>query len=371
MPCDYQKLPHLGIQTLAPYVPGQSIEALMKERGIVNIIKLASNENPLGCSPSVQDALASLSPKHIATYPLASQHPLRQTIADKLQVNADMITLGNGSDALVSLCQVCFALHRDAFVLTHDYAFMTYAIQAQTLGIPVVSSPLLSNWSVDIDAMIAACTEKTALIFIANPNNPTGLLIQQKDIERLLNNIPPSTILVLDEAYYEYIETDDKPNLLSLLNTHSNLIIMRTFSKIYGLAGLRLGYAIADPAITALLQRVLLPFTVNGAALVAGMAALEDSAFIQRSFDNNRVGLKQLQDGLTHLGLSYLQTSGNFITFDCQGDSLSLYRRLQEQGIIVRPLQPYGLNHHLRVTIGTPEQNDRFLNTMKELIHEK
>ncbi|WP_035893567.1 pyridoxal phosphate-dependent aminotransferase, partial [Legionella oakridgensis] len=273
MPCDYNLLPHPGIQTLAPYVPGKSAEELAQEQGIKDIIKLASNENPLGCSPRIIEALTNMSGTKIATYPAVTNHPLRPMLAEKLSIDSEMITLGNGSDVLFSLMMTCFALHRNKEILVHDQSFIAYRVFAKTLGIPIISTPLKANWEVDIDAMIHACHEKTALIFIPNPNNPTGLLLELAEIRRLLNHIPDSTILVLDEAYHEYVHHPEYQHSIRLLSEHPNLIITRTFSKAYGMAGLRLGYAIANKEITAILQRANPPFTVNQAALVAGTAA--------------------------------------------------------------------------------------------------
>jgi histidinol-phosphate aminotransferase len=367
MPCNFNLLPHTGIQTLAPYIPGKSADEVAREQGLTSIIKLASNENPLGCSQLVVKALAAVSSKQIATYPIAVHHPLRNKLASKLAVDIDMITLANGSDALFPLLQTIFALHCDKHILTHDCAFIAYGIYAKTLGIPVVSTPLLSNWQVDIDALITSCNEKTALIFLASPNNPTGVLVSQAEITRILQNIPSTTILVVDEAYYEYVNKADKLNTISLLATYPNLVITRTFSKAYGLAGLRLGYSITNSEIAAIIQRVLPPFAVNEIALVAASAALDDDEFIRISVDNNEQGLQKLEHGLTALGLNYLPSAGNFITFNCKTDTTLLYQKLQQHGIIVRPLHPYGLNNYLRVTVGSQQQNYRFLETLNKL----
>ena len=374
---DYNQLPHGGIRNLAPYVPGKSADELARERGLTDIIKLGSNENPLGCSLRVTQALAQLTPREIADYPMSIHHPLRQKLADKLNVDKHMITLGNGSDSLFCSLLTCFALHTDKSILTHDYAFSSYAIQAKTLGIPVVSTLLKPTFEIDFDAMIQACNDKTAIIFMANPNNPTGLLINQEDITRLLERIPKTTIFVLDEAYYEYVADPAKAYSIDLLNKHPNLVITRTFSKAYGLAGLRLGYAIANPQITALLYRIQLPFVVNIAALTAATAALDDDEFIKQTIQLNEAGLKQMQHGLTALGLPHLPTAGNFITIDCKTDGMPLYQRLLDYGIIVRPLHPYGLNNYLRITIGTHAQNNRLLDvlstvtTNERALHEK
>jgi histidinol-phosphate aminotransferase len=371
MPCDYARLPHKGIQSLKPYIPGKSAEKLAEEQGLDDIIKLASNENPLGCSHLVTNALAALSSHQISTYPIASQHPICAKLATKLGIDVNMLTLTSGSEALISLLQTCFALHSNKHILIPTYSFIAYSIHANALGIPFLSTPVLPNWQADIDALISCCNDKTALIFLANPNNPTGSLIKHGEIQRLLEHIPQTTILVLDEAYYEYVSDTDKLDTLSLLNAHPNLVVARTFSKVYGLAGLRLGYAISNPQINSILQRVMSPFAVNEVALLAGNAALDDDEFIQQSINNNVQGLKQIQHGLTKLGISYLPTAGNFITFDCKTDATPLYQKLLQCGIILRPLHPYGLNNYLRVTIGTEEQNTRFLNKLKELHHEK
>jgi len=364
MPCDYSLLPHPGIQTLAPYVPGKSIEAVAREQGLTNIIKLASNENPLGCSSKVIEALTQLSPHRIATYPIATSYEFPSKLAAYLGIPESQLTVSNGSDALFPLLLTCFALHRNKHALIHEYAFIAYSIYAKTLGIPVVNVSLHPNWEVDIEALIQACTAQTALIFLANPNNPTGIPISYTDIKHLLTAIPDSTIVVLDEAYYEYHPNPDANASLRLLADHSNLVITRTFSKAYGLAGLRLGYAIAHQEITAILQRAMPPFTINQAALVAGSAALEDPDFIKETAILNTEGLQQLQQGLNDLGLDYLPTAANFITVNFKTDTTALYQALQQQGVIVRPLHPYGLNDYMRISTGTLQQNKRFLDTL-------
>jgi len=367
---DYQKLPHAGIRQLQPYIPGKPIRELELELGITDIIKLASNENPLGCSPLVQQALAGMSPGQIAAYPAPNVHPLKQRLSQKLKVSEASIILGNGSDMLFTVLLTTFGLHRNKPVLTHDKAFMTYGIQAQTLGIPMTITPLRADWQVDIDALIAASREPAAMIILANPNNPTGSLIPLTEIKRLLAGMAESTILVMDEAYYEFAYPAGDSSSLALLDSHPNLVITRTFSKAYGLAGLRLGYAIASPEIIALLQRVQLPFAVNEAALEAALAALEDDDFVSASVAVNAQGLIQLRAGLESLSLTCLPSSCNFITFDCGMDGQVIYQGLLKQGIIVRPLTPYGLTNFLRVSVGKPEQNARFLDSIAVLIEQ-
>lgn len=364
MPLDPFRLPHPGIQSLAPYVPGKSAEDLAKEQGLTDIIKLASNENPLGCSKKAVKALARLHGHQIATYPTYTHHPIYEKIANKTSLNADRITLGNGSDSLFTLFMMCFALHSDKHIITHEHAFISYGIQAKAMGIPVVTTPLRTDWQVDIDAMLTACNDKTAIIFLPNPNNPTGVLVKSEEVLRLVKNIPETTILVLDEAYHEYVDAKLRLPAHELLEKYPNLIITRTFSKAYGLAGLRLGYALANAEVTSLLHKVQPPFTVNQAALTTAFAALDDEAFIDQSIRTNQEGLVQIQTGLTKLQRTYLPTAGNFITFDCHQDASPVYQALLRKGIIVRPLHPYGLNNYLRVTIGTQEQNSRFLEAL-------
>lgn len=364
MPCDFKALPHPGIRGLDPYVPGKAADRVANEQGLTDIIKLASNENPRGCSTSVLEALAALTPLELATYTITKHHILHKQLAEHVQIDQEAIFLSNGSDFIFHILLECFALHTNKHILTHDCAFISYEVQANTLGISIQKVALSANWNVDIDALIKACSKKTAIIFIANPNNPTGLLIKSAEIIRLLDNIPDSTLLVLDEAYYEYTPEHQRSDASAWLAKYPNLILTRTFSKAYGLAALRLGYALAHPNIIALLYRIQLPFCVSQAALTAGMAALKDQNFIQETIQLNTNGLNQIQDGLNQLNLKYLPSTCNFITFDCGRNAVLLDQALQKRGIITRPLNPYGLEQHLRVTIGTSEQNTRFLNAL-------
>jgi len=362
------KLTHPGIQSLSPYVPGKTIEEVAREQGITDIIKLASNENAWGCSTAVHRVLTELSNQMISLYPNSISHPFRDKLAHFLGVKTNMLTLSNGSDLIMCLLLICFALHSDKHVLTHDYAFSTYEIQANTLGIPICITPT-HNWQVDIDAMINTCTTKTALIFLANPNNPTGLLIPHGEIKRLIESIPKTTILVLDEAYYEYARTVYQANSIELLAKHPNLVITRSFSKAYGLAGLRLGYALADPDITKLLYSVQLPFAVNHVAMAAASAAIDDQAFIERTVELTAQGRQQLQRGLDKLNIAHLPSTTNFITMDCGMDGGIVFQQLQTYGIIVRPLHAYRMDNYIRVTIGTAEQNKRFLETIALILN--
>jgi histidinol-phosphate aminotransferase len=361
----YDLFPHAGIQQLQPYKPGKSIAELAREQGLSDIIKLASNENPLGCSPRVQELLAQISPTEIiAIYPSPVIHPLMDRLAKFLGIDTQALFLSNGSDYLYNILLMCFCLHQQKHLLTHQYAFSTYEIQAQSLGIPVVKVAT-HNWEVLVDDLIAACTAETGLICLANPNNPTGIMIPPGEMKRLLDNIPESTLVVIDEAYYEYSQLHCPYDSIAWLKQYPHLVLTRTFSKIYGLAGLRLGYAMANPEIIQLLRRVQLPFMVNQLAMSAGVTALEDQDFVQRTLTLTQYGLGQLREGLEASGYACLPSAGNFISFDCGQDGLPIYQQLLNQGIIVRPLHPYQMNQYLRVSVGTEAQIQRFLTALR------
>lgn len=370
MTVNFQDFPHPGIRSLIPYKPGKSIEELAREKGITDIIKLGSNENPLGCSPLALSALRTMSPHTLALYPSPNNHPLIPKLAKKLHINSNQLFVSNGSDYIYTILLESFSLHQNKHILLHDYAFSTYEVQAHALNIPVRSVAIDEDWQVNINALIAACNEQTSIIFLANPNNPTGVLISQKKMKRLLENIPESTLLVIDEAYYEFASSQQDCNSIEWLAEHPNLVITRTFSKIYGLAGLRLGYAIAHPSIIDILQRVQLPFTVNQAALTTAHAALDDENFINSSLQTNAAGMQQMRAGYDALGIDYLPSACNFLTFNCKEDSVSLYNYLLDKGIIVRPLHPYKMNNYIRATIGTREQNTRLLDALRSYYHQ-
>lgn len=363
---NFKQLTHSGIQSLKPYVPGKSLTDLAKTLGSQEIIKLASNENVLGCSPQALAAVHNLNQEDSSIYPTSMSHPMRSELAKHLGIDADMLTISNGSDLLIGLLITCFALQSDKHILTHDYAFVSYAIQAKVYGVPVVSTPT-NNWEVDIDAMIDACNKKTAIIFLANPNNPTGTLIKHQEIKRLVESIPQQTILVVDEAYYDYAKDAYEGSSIDLLKNHPNLVVMRTFSKAYGLAGYRIGYIASCPEISSLVYSIQLPFSVNIAAMSAASAALKDQAFIQRTIDMNYQGLHQLKEGLNKLGINYIPSHANFITINCDKDASIIANELEKSGIIVRPLAPCGMPCYLRITIGTQKQNAKVLESLAQI----
>lgn len=369
----YQDLVSPGIRQLHPYVPGKPVEQLAKESGLTDIIKLASNENPLGCSVLAKQALVNLSATQIAQYPSALNHPLYKHLAEQLDISPQRLFLSSGSDYIFWFLLTAFGVgHHQRHVLTHQYAFITYAIQAQTLGVSLVTTPVNAAFIVDIDAIITACKQHdVALIFIANPNNPTGISIGQDQITRLLQSIPSSTIVVLDEAYHEYAYPEGNRYSFDLQAQYPNLVITRTFSKIYGLASVRLGYAIADPEIIELLWRIQLPFTVSNLALEAGLAALGDANFFQQSLAVNQAGKAQLLAGFKQLQLLSMPSDTNFLTVHFEKQAQTVYTALLDHGIIVRPLTPYLLDEYLRISVGTEQQNVRLLQALETIMEKK
>lgn len=365
----FLSLPHVGIQTLTPYQPGKSIESTAREYHLKNIIKLASNENPLGCSPNVLLALEQLSPMQLATYPSAAHHKLPEQLSRKHGLKPEQILLSNGTDALFSLIMTTFALHTGRTMLTHEYAFSAYTIQAQTLGVPFKTAPINQDWTLNVDALLESIEPNTGILFLANPNNPTGILTPSADIKKILAALPETTLFVLDEAYIDYC--DEYENTVTWLSAYPNLILLRTFSKIYGLAGLRLGYAMGQADIISLLAKAQLPFTINQLALQAGSVALEDQAFIQKTLQVNKTGMEKMLVGLQALSLKPVISKGNFITVDCLQAAHWIYEALLQQGIIVRPLAAYGLPNHLRITIGTPTQIERVLKALSIILNKE
>jgi histidinol-phosphate aminotransferase len=359
MPRNFLQLPHVGIQNLAPYIPGKSARELQQEQGINNIIKLASNENPLGCSPLVIEKLGGIAPADISIYHPTAVQALRAQLAQKLGVGEHMIFLANGSDAIFPLVLMSFALHRAKQLLVQKFGFNVPVIQAQVLGIPIRTLPVNSAWLIDVEQLISWCTQDIGIVYLANPNNPTGTKLSEEAIAHILESIPDSCMFLLDEAYHEYQE--NFASAVPLLAKYPNLIITRTFSKAYGLAGLRLGYAIGHSSVISVLQKIVLSFSVNYYALIAGEVALEDQAFVQLTRQSNEHGLKQIKSHLDDMGFSYLPTFGNFITIDCKQDGKPIIEALQREGIIIRPLHPYNMSNFIRVSIGTQEQNAQFL----------
>lgn len=365
MAVDYQSLAVKGVQALSPYQPGKPIEELARELGLnpAEIIKLASNENPLGPSEKALSA-ARKALDELCLYPDGNGFELKNALASRFGVGMDQITLGNGSNDVLEVIARCF-VDTQSEVIFSQYAFAVYPIVTQAIGAKGVSVPA-KDWGHDLDAMAAAISDRTKLIFIANPNNPTGTVHTAEAIEAFLAKVPERVLVVLDEAYCEYLTGDEFPDGIQLLNRYPNLIVCRTFSKAWGLAALRAGYSISSPAIADILNRVRQPFNVDSVALAAATAVLKDDAYLQRSREVNQAGLRQLAEGFDRMGLPYIPSFGNFIAVEVGEQSAGIYQALLSHGVIVRPVTGYGMPRHLRVSVGLPEENERFLDALAQ-----
>lgn len=363
MSIDYQSLAVKGVQALSPYQPGKPIDELARELGLNpdSIIKLASNENPLGPSSKALSA-ASDALEELCRYPDGNGFELKQALSARFDVKASQITLGNGSNDVLEVITRCFADHASEVVFS-QYAFAVYPLVTQAIGATGVSVPA-KDYGHDLDAMAAAVTERTKLVFVANPNNPTGTVHGAGAIEAFLDRIPARVLVVLDEAYCEYLQGEGYVDGLSLLERYPNLIVTRTFSKAWGLASLRVGYSISSPEIANVLNRVRQPLNVDSLALAAATAVLSDEDYLQRSREVNALGMKQLEAAFGGMGLDYIPSAGNFIAVDVGEQAADINQLLLEQGVIVRPIAGYGMPRHLRVSIGLPEENDRFIESL-------
>jgi len=365
MACDFIALATPGVQKLSPYQPGKPIEELERELGITDIIKLASNENPLGCSPRVLTAIDS-GLSELALYPDGNGFILKQALSDFYHRPLAEITLGNGSNDILELVGRAFLQPGDEAIYA-QHSFAVYPLVVQAVGATGITVPA-RNWGHDLAAMAKAVTAKTRVIFIANPNNPTGTWVEKDELDAFFKAVPEQVLVVLDEAYGEYVEASDFPDGMDYLSPYPNVIVSRTFSKAYGLAGLRVGYAFAHPDITNVLNRVRQPFNVNALALRAAVAALNDQDFVARSRALNRAGMLQITEGVQSLGLSVIPSCGNFLCVHLQRAGLPVYEALLRQGVIVRPVTNYGMPEYIRVTIGAPAENERFLAALKAVL---
>ncbi len=366
MTCDYIQLANSGIQQLKPYEPGKPIEELERELGVTDIVKLASNENPLGASHKALHALKHLHDLHL--YPDGATFSLKAALAEKLGVDSKQLTLGNGSNDVLDLIARAYLQEGDEAIFS-EYAFAVYPIVTLACNARPVQVP--SNlFGHDLAAMAEAVTDRTRVVFVANPNNPTGTWFNAHALDEFLSRIPERVIVVVDEAYFEYVEESHYPNGIERLGKYPNLIVTRTFSKIYGLAGLRVGYGVSSPEIADVLNRVRQPFNVNTPAQAAAEAALQDDDHIENSRSENTSGLVQIAEGLQGLHLEQIPSVANFIAFDCGQPALPVYEGLLKEGVIVRPLGGYGMPNHLRVTVGTSGENERFLIALKHVLQD-
>ncbi len=365
MSCDFLSLANSGVQKLHPYQAGKPTDELERELGITNIVKLASNENPLGLAQSVKDALQS-ELAELTRYPDANGYYLKEALATKYNVELNQVTLGNGSNDLLELIARAFVDSSNE-VMFAQHAFVVYPLVTQAIGATAVAVPA-KDFGHDLDAMAAAITDKTKLIFIANPNNPTGTFLEQDEIKAFLNKVPSDVLVVLDEAYFEYAAAERRGNAIAWIEQFPNLIVSRTFSKAYGLAGLRVGYTISNPDIADILNRVRQPFNCNALALKAAQTVLQDEQYLADSVALNNAGLADLCAFFAKNDLQYIPSMGNFITVNVGKSGDEVYQQLLQQGVIVRPITGYGLPNHLRISIGTEAENQRFIEALTNVL---
>lgn len=365
MSCDFLSLAKKGVQALQPYQPGKPIDELKRELGLTDVIKLASNENPLGLSPRVKKLLIE-NLDSLTLYPDGAGFELKQALSEKLGVHPKQIVLGNGSNDVLDLIGLCF-LDESTSAVFSQYAFVVYPIMVQYLGARAIEVKA-KNWGHDLDAMLAAIQPDTRIVFIANPNNPTGTWLEHEDLHAFMKNVREDIVVVLDEAYTEYSCDNDFADGMVLLKEFPNLIVTRTFSKAYGLAGLRVGYSVSSPEIADIVNRVREPFNVNTLGQLAAVEVLKDKEYLEESIRVNNVGRRQLEAGFEAMNVSYIPSQGNFITFDTQQDAMEVYKKLLAKGVIVRPIVPYGMPQHLRVSIGLESENAIFLQALKQVL---
>jgi len=360
-----------GVQALQPYTPGKPIGELERELGIRHAIKLASNENPLGPSAAVLEALRG-ELAALARYPDGNGFALKSALSDRLGIAASGITLGNGSNDILELVARAFLSTRSSAVFS-AHAFAIYPLLTQAIGArgniaPAHDGSRGPEYGHDLEAMLAAVDDDTRVIFIANPNNPTGTWVNSGALCAFLERVAEDVIVVVDEAYFEYVDEADYPQTLPWIETFPNLLVTRTFSKAYGLASLRVGYGVSQPALADVLNRVRQPFNVNGLALAAAVAALGDADHLADSIAVNRRGLRQLNAGLQRLGLDSIRSAANFICVNVGRDPAAVYAALLREGIIVRPVDNYDLPGYLRISIGLPEENQACLDALARVL---
>ena len=352
------------IAGLSPYKPGKPVDEVARELGINDIVKLASNENPRGPGAKVQQAIAEAATE-LSRYPDGGGFALKARLSQKIGVDANQLTLGNGSNDVLDLI-ARVVLEPGAQAIIAEHSFVVYRLAVTCCGGDLVTVPA-KNYGADLAAMLDAVTDATRLIFIANPNNPTGTRTPGSELLPFLQAVPEHVWVVLDEAYLEYVEDDDHINGATLLSRFPNLIVTRTFSKVYGLAAVRFGYGASSPAFADLLNRARQPFNVNSLAMAASLAALEDDDYVNESVALNRAGMAQMTEGLTRLGYDFIPSAGNFVAFDSAESGNDLFQRMLREGVIVRAIAEYGLPNHVRVSIGLEPENERCLSVLAKV----
>ena len=355
-----------SIRSLVPYSPGKPIEEVERELGL-KPVKLASNENPLGPSPKAVEAIGK-GLENLHRYPDGSCFYLRRRLAERLDVDEAMLVFGNGSNEIIELLIRTFLREGDHVVMA-DPSFAVYGLITQAAGGCSIKVPLDAGLRTSLSAMAAAITERTRLVFIANPNNPTGTIVCRDELDAFIEGLPEGVVVCLDEAYYEYVTDRAYPDSIEYAKRGRAVVVMRTFSKIYGLAGLRIGYCIAPHEIADYLNRVRQPFNVNSLAQIAALAAIDDTEHLERSRNNNREGLAYLYRELHSMGVEYIRSEANFLLIEV-GDAEGYYRSLLKKGVIVRPFKEPSLRRYIRVTVGTMQENRKFIAALKEVLKE-
>ena len=359
------------IKQLHPYSPGKPVEELERELGISNAFKLASNENPLGCSKKVKSAIAQAS-EQIELYPDANAYYLKQQLAQKLGITEGQITIGNGSNDVLDLIARTFLDSSRAAVFS-EYAFMVYAMVTQACGARAQIATALSEQAEqplghDLQTMLSLIDKDTSVIFIANPNNPTGTWLSHDALKQFIEQVPEHIAVVVDEAYFEYVELEQYPDSLTWLNQFPNLIVTRTFSKIYGLAGLRVGYAVSSEQLSNLFNRVRQPFNGNSLALAAACAALADDGFVENSRQANREGLQSMQNWFEQKNIVFIPSVGNFLTVKFGDRCAEINQSLLQNGVIVRPVANYNMPDYLRISVGTRAQLEKMFTILEKIL---
>ena len=361
-----KSLTRKGILDLKPYIPGKPIEEVQRELGIKEVVKLASNETSIGPSPLAVEAIKR-EVKNINFYPEGSSRLLREKIAHKLNLDKEMIIVGNGADNIIDLIGMTFINEGDE-AITSETTFPAYETITRIMGGELISVKL-KDFHFDLEEIIQRINEKTKIVFLCNPNNPTGTIVTKEEVGNFMKQIPEDVIVVFDEAYYDYVEDKNYPDSLSYVLEGKNVIVIRTFSKIAGIAGIRIGYGIAKQEFIGYLRRVVEPFATNRLAQVAAFASLDDEEHRRKVISLNREGKKYLYKELNKLNLFYLPTETNFVFIDLKEDSEAFFEKLLRKGVIVRPAKMYGCPTFIRVTIGTAFENEKFIHTLKEIIN--
>ena len=354
-----------GILDLKPYIPGKPIEEVKRELGLKEVVKLASNETSVGPSPLALEAIKK-EIENINLYPEGSSRLLREKIAYKLNLDKEMLIIGNGADDVIRLVGMAFINDGDE-AITGEITFPAYETITKIMGGKLISVKL-KNFCFDLEEIIQGINERTKIIFICNPNNPTGTIVDKKAVDRFIKQVPENVVVVFDEAYYDYVEDENYPNTLAYVLEKKNVVLLRTFSKIAGIAGLRIGYGIAKHELIGYLNRVVNPFTTNRLAQVAALASLDDKEHYKKVLETNQEGKKYLYKELKELRLFYVPTEANFIFIDLKENSEAIFEKLLKKGIIIRPGKIYGCPNFIRVTIGTDYENQKFIQALKDVL---